>query len=165
MPDRSAVLRRCLPHHQQVGNGTTELKSKSLNPLHFLVFRTRGHIPRNPNILIYENYPDLEFLWVGEVISLCGALFPVVCFCLFGSLSSSPHINNFCIPAYVITTMADKDYDSDSDEEVQVKEEVAPELPPEDATLTNPDVITKYQEAAKIAQAVLLELIPRVSYL
>lgn len=61
--------------------------------------------------------------------------------------------------------MADKDYDSDSDEEVQVKEEVAPELPPEDATLTNPDVITKYQEAAKIAQAVLLELIPRVSFL
>lgn len=110
-----------------------------------------------------EKDADVVFLWMFEVISLCGALFPLVCFCLFGSLSSSPHNNNFCITAYVITTMADKDYDSDSDEEVQVKEEVTPEAPPEDATLTNPDVITKYQEAAKIAQAVLLELIPRVS--
>jgi hypothetical protein len=61
--------------------------------------------------------------------------------------------------------MADKDYDSDDSEEVQdnLKDENPEEnLPPEDATLTNPDVITKYQEAAKIAQAVLVEVVGRV---
>lgn len=55
--------------------------------------------------------------------------------------------------------MADKDYASDSDEEqVQVEQEPEPESPPEDSTLTNPDVITKYQESAKIAQSVLVDV-------
>ncbi len=64
-----------------------------------------------------------------------------------------------------LQNMADKDYDSDESEEVQeenLKEEKIDE-PQEDTTLANPDVVTKYQEAAKIAQAVLLEVIPRVS--
>lgn len=62
--------------------------------------------------------------------------------------------------------MADKEYDSDESEEVQeenLKEEKVEE-PPEDATLTNPDVVTKYQEAAKIAQATLLEIVARVGF-
>lgn len=54
--------------------------------------------------------------------------------------------------------MADDDRSSvDSDEEVEIKEEAEPE-PEIDATLNNPDVVTKYQEAAKIAQAVLVEI-------
>lgn len=57
------------------------------------------------------------------------------------------------------------DHDSDSDEEVQVETQEEDNTPPEDTTLTNPDVITKYQEAAKIAQAVLVELVPRVCFL
>jgi hypothetical protein len=61
--------------------------------------------------------------------------------------------------------MADKDYASDSDEEqVQVEKEPEPESPPEDTSLTNPDVITKYQEAAKIAQGVLLDVVARVCW-
>lgn len=52
---------------------------------------------------------------------------------------------------------ADKEYDSDSDEE-QVVEEPVVEEPQEDTTLNNPDVVTKYQEAAKIAQAVMVEV-------
>lgn len=59
--------------------------------------------------------------------------------------------------------MADDDKSVDSDEEVEMKEEKAEPEVVEDATLTNPDVVTKYQEAAKIAQAVLVDLIPRVS--
>lgn len=62
--------------------------------------------------------------------------------------------------------MADKDYDSDDSEEVkeEVKEEeAAPEAPPEDSSLTNPDVVTKYQEAAKISQAALIEVTARVN--
>ncbi len=58
--------------------------------------------------------------------------------------------------------MADKDYDSD-EEQVPVEKEAEPESPPEDATLNNPDVITKYQEASKIAQGVLLDVAARVS--
>eukprot|EP00349_Pseudokeronopsis_sp_Brazil_P008842 CAMPEP_0202971776 /NCGR_PEP_ID=MMETSP1396-20130829/30741_1 /ASSEMBLY_ACC=CAM_ASM_000872 /TAXON_ID= /ORGANISM="Pseudokeronopsis sp., Strain Brazil" /LENGTH=455 /DNA_ID=CAMNT_0049701527 /DNA_START=21 /DNA_END=1388 /DNA_ORIENTATION=+ len=54
----------------------------------------------------------------------------------------------------------DRDYDSE-EEEVKVEEEPEPESPPEDATLNNPDVITKYQEASKIAQSVLLEVAAR----
>lgn len=59
----------------------------------------------------------------------------------------------------------DKDYDSDDSEEVPelATNEPTPEAPPEDTTLNNPDVVTKYQEAAKIAQAVLLEVMGRVS--
>jgi len=48
--------------------------------------------------------------------------------------------------------MADKDYDSDDSQEVEVKEETPVDEPQEDTTLTNPDVVTKYQEAAKITQ-------------
>lgn len=57
--------------------------------------------------------------------------------------------------------MADKDYDSD-DSEVEQVAEPTPEEPEEDITLTNPDVVTKYQEAAKIAQAVLIEVAAKV---
>ncbi len=57
--------------------------------------------------------------------------------------------------------MADKDYDSDDSEVEQVVEET-PEEPEEDVTLNNPDVVTKYQEAAKIAQAVLIEVASKV---
>lgn len=56
--------------------------------------------------------------------------------------------------------MADKDYDSDDSEHVVEKEEPTPEVV-EDVTLTNPDVVTKYQEAAKIAQAVLVDVAAR----
>lgn len=53
---------------------------------------------------------------------------------------------------------------SDSDEEeIEVNEE--PENEPEveeDATLANPDVVTKYQEAAKIAQFALREVMKMV---
>ena len=55
------------------------------------------------------------------------------------------------------------DYDSD-DEEVNVKgpKVVEPEVV-EDTTLANPDVVTKYQETAKIVQAALVEVAARVS--
>jgi hypothetical protein len=60
--------------------------------------------------------------------------------------------------------MADKDYDSDDSEaQENLKEEkVEDNAPPEDSTLTNPDVVTKYQEAAKIAQACLIEITGKV---
>jgi hypothetical protein len=59
--------------------------------------------------------------------------------------------------------MADKEYDSDdSEHEVENLKEEKVEEPQEDTTLNNPDVVTKYQEAAKIAQVVLLEVISRV---
>ena len=57
--------------------------------------------------------------------------------------------------------MADKDYDSDDSEAVQEEVQETPEVV-EDVTLTNSDVVTKYQEAAKIAQAVLLEVAAKV---
>lgn len=53
--------------------------------------------------------------------------------------------------------------DSDSDEEEEKVEEVAKEVEPEeDTSLANSDVVTKYQEAAKIANATLAELITLV---
>ena len=58
--------------------------------------------------------------------------------------------------------MADKDYDSDDSEVEQQVAEPTPEEPEEDITLANPDVVTKYQEAAKIAQAVLVEVAAKV---
>jgi hypothetical protein len=59
--------------------------------------------------------------------------------------------------------MADKEYDSDdSEHEVENLKEEKAEEPQEDTSLNNPDVVTKYQEAAKIAQAVLLEVMSRV---
>lgn len=61
--------------------------------------------------------------------------------------------------------MADKDYDSDDSQEVvDVKEETPVDEPQEDTTLTNPDVVTKYQEAAKVVQAALVEVVSRVSF-
>lgn len=49
---------------------------------------------------------------------------------------------------------------SDSDEEEEKVEEVAKEVEPEeDTSLANSDVVTKYQEAAKIANATMAELI------
>jgi hypothetical protein len=62
--------------------------------------------------------------------------------------------------------MADKEYDSDASEQEEENlkgEEKVDNTPPEDVTLTNPDVITKYQEAAKIAQGVLIDVVSRVS--
>jgi len=60
--------------------------------------------------------------------------------------------------------MADKDHDSDDSEvEDNLKEEkVVDNTPPEDTSLTNPDVVTKYQEAAKIAQATLIDIVGRL---
>lgn len=55
-------------------------------------------------------------------------------------------------PPYL--TMADYDSDEEENVKVPVKE---PEVV-EDTTLANPDVVTKYQEAAKIVQAALLEV-------
>ncbi|KAJ1437200.1 peptidase M24, structural domain-containing protein [Ochromonadaceae sp. CCMP2298] len=49
--------------------------------------------------------------------------------------------------------------DSD-DEEVVVKKEEVPVVE-EDTSLANPDVVTKYQEAAKIVQAALVEIVAR----
>lgn len=54
-----------------------------------------------------------------------------------------------------------KEYDSDSDIEVQEEEQVEEEEQV-DNTLNNSDVVTKYQEAAKIAQAVLVEVAKKV---
>lgn len=52
---------------------------------------------------------------------------------------------------------------SDSDEEEEKVEEVAKEVEPEeDTSLANSDVVTKYQEAAKIANATMAELITLV---
>lgn len=62
--------------------------------------------------------------------------------------------------------MADKEYDSDASEQEEENlkgEEKVDNTPPEDVTLNNPDVITKYQEAAKIAQSVLIDVVGRVS--
>jgi hypothetical protein len=56
--------------------------------------------------------------------------------------------------------MAD-DRSVDSDEEIEQQEVKAEPEVAEDATLTNPDVVTKYQEAAKIAQIALIELSAR----
>lgn len=56
--------------------------------------------------------------------------------------------------------------DIDSDEEENVKTagdaEAAEPVVEEDATLSNPDVVTKYQEAAKIVQQALTEIIAKV---
>lgn len=57
-----------------------------------------------------------------------------------------------------------KEHDSDSEDEIEnnnavVEEEPEPE---EDTSLANSDVVTKYQEAAKIAQAALQEVIAQV---
>lgn len=50
------------------------------------------------------------------------------------------------------------DYDSDEERQVEVEDvEVAAE-PEEDTTLANSDVVTKYQEAARIANEVLKEM-------
>ncbi len=78
-----------------------------------------------------------------------------------------PRMCQFSVTKFITSTrithveMADKDYDSDDSEQVVEKEEETPEVL-EDVTLTNPDVVTKYQEAAKIAQAVLIDVSARV---
>jgi hypothetical protein len=61
----------------------------------------------------------------------------------------------------------EKKLDDDTDDEDDVPEldgvkETAAPVVEEDATLTNSDVITKYLEAAKIAQSVLIEVIKLV---
>lgn len=56
------------------------------------------------------------------------------------------------------------DSDSDSEDEQNQKagaDETGEAEPEEDTTLANPDVVTKYQEAAKIAQAALIEISAR----
>ena len=55
--------------------------------------------------------------------------------------------------------------DVDSDEEEENLKASAKVVEPEvveDATLANPDVVTKYQETAKIVQAALVEVTARV---
>ena len=67
--------------------------------------------------------------------------------------------------------MADKQPpvdDVDSDEEEENLKATAKTAEPEvveDATLANPDVVTKYQEAAKIVQAALVEVSAKVHFL
>jgi len=53
------------------------------------------------------------------------------------------------------------DYDSDEERQV-VEEEVAETEPEEDTTLANSDVVTKYQESARIANEVLKEMMALV---
>jgi hypothetical protein len=53
--------------------------------------------------------------------------------------------------------------DVDSDEEDNVKEVAVEPVVEIDSSLNNCDVITKYQEASKIAQAVLAEVANLVS--
>lgn len=60
-------------------------------------------------------------------------------------------------------TRAGDESDSDHEEVVQEETPVAEEEAPEDTTLANSDVTTKYQEAAKIVQACLQELEKLVS--
>lgn len=79
----------------------------------------------------------------------------------------APKFINFAYNSTSLKAMADKrppvNDDDDSDEEDNVKESkvVEPEVV-EDATLANPDVVTKYQEAAKIVQAALAEVTAKV---
>ena len=47
------------------------------------------------------------------------------------------------------------DFNSDSDEEIEKKDKVVEPEPEEDTTCANANVVTKYQEAAKIANAAL----------
>jgi hypothetical protein len=56
------------------------------------------------------------------------------------------------------------DVDSDDEELDVTKPEATPQEaePAEDTTLANSDVVTKYQEAAKIANATMAELITLV---
>lgn len=51
----------------------------------------------------------------------------------------------------------------DSDEEQVVEEEESPEEAGEDTSLANPEVLIKYQEAAKIVNLVLAEVASLVS--
>ena len=58
--------------------------------------------------------------------------------------------------------------DSDSEDEdgkgpALAEETAAAAAPEEDTSLNNPDVVTKYQEAAKITQAVLTSIVAMVS--
>ena len=53
------------------------------------------------------------------------------------------------------------DIDSDDEEVVVMPTSKEPEIV-EDTTLANPDVVTKYQEAAKIVQAALVEISAKV---
>ena len=54
--------------------------------------------------------------------------------------------------------------DSDDESVPQLDPVVAPEEPEEDTSLANSDVTTKYQEAAKVANAVMKELTVLVSF-
>jgi hypothetical protein len=54
------------------------------------------------------------------------------------------------------------DIDSDDEEVVTKPTKVAEPEVVEDTTLANPDVVTKYQETAKIVQAALVEISARV---
>lgn len=53
--------------------------------------------------------------------------------------------------------------DSDEEDNVKAPKVAEPEVV-EDATLANPDVVTKYQEAAKIVQAALTEVTAKVCF-
>ena len=65
----------------------------------------------------------------------------------------------------LVEKSTESDDDSETGEVVQTPVVEAPVEEEEDTTLANSDVLTKYQEAAKIANAVLRELIALVSEL
>lgn len=56
-----------------------------------------------------------------------------------------------------------EEVDSDDEEVVTKTKAVEPEVV-EDTTLANPDVVTKYQECAKIVQAALAEVAAKVRF-
>ena len=56
------------------------------------------------------------------------------------------------------TADLEQEVDSDLEEEEVKKEEPKPEEPQEDTSLANSDVVTKYQEAARIVQTALTEI-------
>ena len=56
------------------------------------------------------------------------------------------------------TADLEQEIDSDLEEEEVKKEEPKPEEPQEDTSLANSDVVTKYQEAARIVQTALTEI-------
>ena len=65
-----------------------------------------------------------------------------------------------------MASLADRDIDSDEEENPKVEvEEEEEEEAPEDTSLANSDVVTKYQEASRIVQSVLADVSALVSLL
>ena len=64
-----------------------------------------------------------------------------------------------------MASLADRDIDSDEEENPKVEVEEEEEEAPEDTSLANSDVVTKYQEASRIVQSVLADVSALVSLL